>query len=294
MSGREHAHGARCQNCGAPLSGPYCSACGQRDIDYTRSFGHILEDALEGFLHFDGKFALSARYIFTRPGFLTREFIAGRRVRYTHPVRFYVFASFLFFAVTALTSRPVPPGPVGPPAGSAAKGLHAAVSTVYSSRDGGGERGWLGSMIRVDASDGDAREIAREFVHLLPEMLFVCIPLLALVLKLVYLRARLPYIEHLVFALHVQAFVFLFTLVNMLASGLGGLAGPGAENAVGTVLFVVMAGLVYRAVRVVYGQGRWVTLLKLALVGAVYGAVVVLGLAGVLYASLKLVPAAPS
>jgi hypothetical protein len=54
-----------------------------------------VEDGLEGILHFDGKFFTSARYIFTRPGFLTTEFIAGRRARYMHPVRLYFFASFL-------------------------------------------------------------------------------------------------------------------------------------------------------------------------------------------------------
>jgi len=66
-----------CLNCGSPLNGPYCSKCGQHDVDYCGSFWHLTEDALEGALHYDGKFFKRARYIFTRPGFLTTEFVAG-------------------------------------------------------------------------------------------------------------------------------------------------------------------------------------------------------------------------
>lgn len=124
MPGHPPSQRAHCQNCGAPLSGPYCSRCGQKDVDYNRSFWHIVEDGLEGLLHFDGKFFLSARYIFTRPGFLTAEFVAGRWARYMHPVRLYVFASFLFFAVSVLAGHRA--SPAGNPAASAAAGKDAA------------------------------------------------------------------------------------------------------------------------------------------------------------------------
>jgi hypothetical protein len=45
-----------CENCGAPLSGPYCGQCGQPAIDYRRSFGHVLVDVLNEFLNWDSKF----------------------------------------------------------------------------------------------------------------------------------------------------------------------------------------------------------------------------------------------
>src|SRR5580698_10261012 len=98
MSSNTSAGRSNCQNCGAPLHGPYCAACGQHDVDYHRSLGPILEDSLEGMLHFDGKFFRTVRLLFTKPGFLTKEFIAGRRVSYTQPLRLYIFASLLYFA----------------------------------------------------------------------------------------------------------------------------------------------------------------------------------------------------
>ena len=99
MSGHPTTHRAHCQNCGAALTGPYCAQCGQHDVDYHRSIWHIVEDSIEGFFHLDGKFFRTVRYLFTRPGFLTREFIAGRRERYANPIRFYIFVSFVFFVI---------------------------------------------------------------------------------------------------------------------------------------------------------------------------------------------------
>lgn len=47
--------------------------------------------------HFDGKFVPTAGYLLARPGFLSKEYVSGRRQRYLHPVRMYVFTSALFF-----------------------------------------------------------------------------------------------------------------------------------------------------------------------------------------------------
>src|SRR5665213_2904880 len=106
MSSHASASSTHCQNCCAPLLGPYCSACGQHDVDYHRSLWPILEDSLEGFLHVDGKFFRTVRLLFTRPGFLTKEFNAGRRVAYTQPLRLYIFASLLFFTASLVIKHP--------------------------------------------------------------------------------------------------------------------------------------------------------------------------------------------
>src|SRR5580698_7681049 len=106
MSSNTSAGRSNCQNCGAPVHGPYCAACGQHDVDYHRSLWPILEDSLEGFLHVDGKFFRTVRLLFTRPGFLTKEFNGGRRVAYTQPLRLYIFASLLFFASGLIIRHP--------------------------------------------------------------------------------------------------------------------------------------------------------------------------------------------
>jgi len=94
-----------CQNCATPLRGPYCSACGQHDIDYHRSFHHLIHDLLENLLHFEGKFFATIAWLLAKPGHLTNEFNAGRRQSQVNPVRLYIFVSVLFFVGVALLNH---------------------------------------------------------------------------------------------------------------------------------------------------------------------------------------------
>ena len=88
-----------CENCGAPMAGPFCAQCGQAAIDYRRSFRHIIVDVLDSFLNWDSKFFATIVWLIARPWHLTNQFLAGRRVRYVHPLRLYLLVSILFFFV---------------------------------------------------------------------------------------------------------------------------------------------------------------------------------------------------
>src|SRR5207249_6073441 len=90
-----------CEYCDALLTGRWCSQCGQAAIDYRRSFRHVIVDALDSFLNFESKFFATIGWLIARPWNLTNQFLAGRRVRYVHPLRLYLLVSILFFfAVT--------------------------------------------------------------------------------------------------------------------------------------------------------------------------------------------------
>jgi hypothetical protein len=311
-----HSHASRnrhCLNCGAALSGPYCLKCGQHDVDYNRSFWHIVEDGLEGVLHFDGKFFKSVRYLVARPGFLTREFIAGRRASYTHPLRFYIFASFLFFATQALVGqKDKPVGAVDPKTGAEAavkdddmqkadaerhplaeKAADAAPPAPAAGADtvssGTSKSPWFRRMLGGKLGPLQRGALIREMAHLMPTMLFLCMPILAAVLKLVYLRSARLYIEHLIFALHVMAFVFLAMLVGDLLQALARHFGDGTESFVGLLVFCLSSWVVFRCFRVVYGQGKLKTLLKMGLVGGAYGAILIVGVCAVVVASYYIV-----
>src|SRR5256714_12951634 len=88
-----------CENCGAPMAGPFCAQCGQAAVDYRRSFRHIIVDVLDSFLSWDSKFFATIGWLIARPWHLTNQFLAGRRVRYVHPLRLYLLVSILFFFV---------------------------------------------------------------------------------------------------------------------------------------------------------------------------------------------------
>ena len=86
-----------CLNCGAEVLHKFCPACGQQNIDPTLSIKDLLHDVIHDLTHFDGKFFSTVKLLIKKPGFLTAEFIAGKRSSYLHPVRMYVFTSALFF-----------------------------------------------------------------------------------------------------------------------------------------------------------------------------------------------------
>ena len=86
-----------CLNCGAEVLDKFCPACGQQNIDPTLSIKDLLNDLIHDLTHFDGKFFSTVKLLIQKPGFLTTEFIAGKRSSYLHPVRMYVFTSALFF-----------------------------------------------------------------------------------------------------------------------------------------------------------------------------------------------------
>jgi hypothetical protein len=291
VSGHATRHRTHCQNCRAELTGPYCAQCGQHDVDYTRSFGHIVEDSLEGMFHFDGKFFASARYIFIRPGFLTTEFLAGRRTRYANPLRFYIFASFLLFAFTVLTSRPPTPAEAAAAKAQAdrqAQTAHAGATDTpkdhpfikfTASKEDAGTSGF----IRVDSLDSSkvaSKTLSDEFWHRLPTILFFCLPVLALLLKLAYRGSRTPYIAHIIFALHLQALVFLCLILIKCGWLLAMLVGDETGRIVSRLLSLATALLVYGAFRHVYRQGWARTAIKLVLVGATYGVFLLLVFGG--------------
>ena len=86
-----------CEDCGTELHGHYCSNCGQVAVDYRRSFRHVIADVAESFLNWDSKFTKTIGLLLVCPGWLTNQFVAGRRTRYLHPLRLYLLISILFF-----------------------------------------------------------------------------------------------------------------------------------------------------------------------------------------------------
>src|SRR6266403_327608 len=72
-----------------------------------RSFRHVIVDALDSFLNFESKFFATIGWLIARPWHLTNQFLAGRRVRYVHPLRLYLLVSILFFFVVNYWSKSI-------------------------------------------------------------------------------------------------------------------------------------------------------------------------------------------
>lgn len=88
-----------CKNCGTRLEGMYCYRCGQYALDTEQPFWKYIRQYFENVYQFDTKIWRTLWYMFTRPGFLTAEFNAGKINSYVHPFRLYMCISVVFFAV---------------------------------------------------------------------------------------------------------------------------------------------------------------------------------------------------
>jgi hypothetical protein len=91
-----------CQNCGTPLLGPHCYACGQPVHGLVRRFSTVIGDFLDSVLNIDSRIVHTVWPLFAKPGYLSLEYFAGRRVRYVSPVRLFVFLSIVTFFVARM------------------------------------------------------------------------------------------------------------------------------------------------------------------------------------------------
>ncbi len=300
---------AICGNCDAPLTGPYCAHCGQHAHESARALGALFHDAWHVITHLDGRFWQTLRLLLLRPGQLTLEYFAERRARYVPPVRLYLVISILFFGLGSLTRHP---GPVLELSGDETqKQVSAELEGIKAeARQAVREARQAASQVpansATDADDGNdfnfdfkdcdkmqsgipglqqlLRDACRRgladhgaalkhaFVANIPKMMFVFLPLIALVMRLLYWIPRRHYVEHLVLVVHNHAALFLaMTLLSLV--GLVARIVPALHGAVTFGGFAVVGysiWYVYRSTRRYYGQGRWLTLAKLSVVGLCY------------------------
>jgi hypothetical protein len=94
-----------CLNCGAYVEERYCTHCGQENVEIKESFRRLVSHFFSDLTHYDSKLFTTLKDLLFKPGLLTNEYLAGRRTSYLHPIRMYVFVSFLYFLVTLSFNR---------------------------------------------------------------------------------------------------------------------------------------------------------------------------------------------
>ncbi len=302
------AGSAQCLNCGTSLKGPFCYYCGQPDKNFMRFFPVLLREFLEDFLELDSRFARTMKPLLFIPGKLTRDYLDGKRFRFTPPLRLYIFSSMLFFILAAML------------AGNAITIDTDAVDKELALSDTinlNGEpwdketnpvtipfmpdfvNNWINDEIEESPQKGreigaNPNLILAKIFDVLPMTMFVLLPLAALLFKFWYLFARKYYIEHLIFALHNHSFLFVIFLLSMLLNALAGWLEPGEEGPVSTTIFWINTTIytwipVYflLSMKRVYQQSWAMTLAKYVVIGLSY--IILLSLATSVAAVLSFV-----
>jgi len=87
----------QCKNCSTKIDGNFCHFCGQRYHDHKESFGELVYEFTSDFLHFDSRFFKTILPLLFTPGRLTKQYNEGKQRSQFHPIRLYLFSSFVYF-----------------------------------------------------------------------------------------------------------------------------------------------------------------------------------------------------
>lgn len=90
-----------CLNCGHELTGRYCSNCSQDSWAHSDSMWHLATHFFSDITHYDSQFLKTLKPLLFKPGFLTLEYLKGKRASYLNPVRLFVFLNFILFVLIA-------------------------------------------------------------------------------------------------------------------------------------------------------------------------------------------------
>lgn len=272
-----------CLNCGTPLTGVYCSHCGQKDIPRRQTIGDLLVNFLGSFTSFESKFFNTFRALLLKPGRIVVDYTAGKRETYYHPARMYVFISFIFFLVLSLipdedkvnmtdeTGRQLTSEEKRALLDSAdvpdriqfSNGIKtveqydsAQAALPADKRDGSVERYISRKMLGLGGEEKTWKSVIEGFTANIPKMIFLLMPVFALLLKLLYIRRDFFYSEHLIFTVFYYDFLYLLGTVGLLLSFSSWLEW------IQVVLWLYAFFYLYKSMRKVYGQSRGKTILK--------------------------------
>lgn len=262
-----------CLNCGTNVQLTYCPECGQREIDSDPTLREFLHELAEEFLHWDGKLLATFRLLVMRPGALTCEYLDGRRIRYISPLRLYLTCSLLFFFLASV----VPQERIVTRRGAAVTirvGLVSisdpdSVAALASLDSLATHRRWISRLwgTHFGAAMRNRGKLSADVAASIPRTMFVLVPLFAALLMLAFRRIRKRFPQHLAFALHVHAVLYLALSVMLIRRATTVIP---AYVAIQVVCLGAIAVYFVRAMRTVYGLSTAGAIARSALVAASY------------------------
>lgn len=277
-----------CPNCERERAEHFCPQCGQNDRDYARELGSVAGELVRETFEVDSRLHRTLKLLVFRPGRLTTEFSRNRRASYMSPVRLYIFASFVFFLVLSLSGTLGSPEMTDRASGDQElvewqgptderrvaflaelpEEYRRKVQEILDRPDGDPTKEELLDFVATETPAEmnpivrlflfawidlfhDPSVISERVISNLPIAMFFLLPLYALILAAFYIRKGRFFVEHLVFAIHVQTFVFMVYTVSLL------LLRTGPIGWIGPILLLIQYPYFVIALRCYYGDG-WV------------------------------------
>lgn len=140
---------------------------------------------------------------------------------------------------------------------------------------------------KIDRIEENPQLIVDEFFGVLPQIMFVLVPLFALILKLLYVFKKRYYMEHLILALYSHSFIFLSMLIMLIVTELEEWISSMWTSA-SDPIFVIGLGIVIAlwvwipvylliAQKRMYRQGWLMTIIKYLCTGVLYLSLLLFG-----------------
>ena len=198
-----------CKNCNSELIGLFCSTCGQKDNELL-SVKAIVKELTDNVFSFDSRFFITLKYLMIKPGFLTKEYWAGRRTTYLPPLRMYLVLSVFSFFLHSFMDEGI--------SFMDAPNQNSNSGTFTFNTDGVPQ---IFHFIVDNLNKGikvtDERQLSKDFLgDYMPSAMFILMPFMGLLLLLVYKKKKLFYSYHLITVLHFHCFVFFLNSVEEL------------------------------------------------------------------------------
>jgi hypothetical protein len=269
MSHKKYRTEKNCLNCGAEVKGKFCQECGQANIETRENIFHLVGHFVSDYLHYDSKFFRSLSSLFIKPGFLTKQYWEGKRVRYIHPLRLFFFMTIFFMLATTYfynrfgdrVKQAIKPDPLLVKYDSTFIATHADTMKVY-------EKQWGDTAVTVKdigefhvRGKRQMRKIAQGFDNFfsnLKYVTFLLLPIYALIFKLMYIRRKTYYVDQLVYTMHIQSFAYCLLCFTLMIPVI---FGTELQRVI-QVTFVVMLVYIGFSLFYLYRQSIWKTMLK--------------------------------
>lgn len=255
-----------CPSCNTVTTGNFCRNCGEKKIDHhDYSIRHYLEGAVDLFTHFDSKFFRSAWFLVSKPGYLSSEYLQGRRVRYMKPLQLFIFINIIYYFSITLFHFNTFTTPL-------AIQLHQNnYYPAYAEQQ-------VNKKIQKENTGYEALEVKynEKTTVLSKTLIFLFIPIFALLFYPLFFRKRKYFLEHVVVATHFWAYnlILLGVILPLLTLPLIGLFKllniPEEyimnDSVVSVFLQICLAAYLFLMLRQSYGAKNWYCIMIAALI----------------------------
>ena len=266
-----------CPVCNQALATAFCPRCGEAPVQpRDLTLLGLAERLFGAFTSIDTRTARTAWTLLRRPGELSIAWTRGVRKAYVAPITLFLVVNVLFFAVQSLTGETVFSSPLD-------SHLHHQDWSEFARSRVTAKLAQSGTALSDYAPVFDRAVVT----HAKSLIILMTAPF-ALLLPLVFLRARRPFMAHVVFSLHLYAFLLLTFCAALFASalsaraGIGGIQAPAVDTVLSIFLLAACTVYLYVAIGRAYGT-RGVRRIAQSLLLAIAVAAIVIGYRFVLF-----------